>query len=176
METQIILLYAGRYEIVDERTGVVNRGVDTLNVVAALDDLCIDLGEDDEGLLVGADRVQHTDHRLRLESVGRDVVHNDHLAVCDLGGQCAEQCCSFGLLRNGDSVAAGLRAECYTAVRPLRRTRGTLACSAGALLLPGLLAAAADLGAGERGLPNRPHRARTNQAFPSGEGVNEVDG
>lgn len=27
METQIILLYAGRYEIVDERTGVVNRGV-----------------------------------------------------------------------------------------------------------------------------------------------------
>lgn len=27
METQIILLYAGRYEIVDERTGVINRGV-----------------------------------------------------------------------------------------------------------------------------------------------------
>lgn len=27
MVTQIILLYAGRYEIVDERTGVVNRGV-----------------------------------------------------------------------------------------------------------------------------------------------------
>lgn len=27
MEAQIILLYAGRYEIVDERTGVVNRGV-----------------------------------------------------------------------------------------------------------------------------------------------------
>ena len=118
----------------------------------SLDNEAVHFGKHDQCFLRGAEICEHADDRLGLVLIHRDVVDDDHLAVCNLGRQSTEQRDSLHTLIERYAVAAGIRAKRDTAVCPLRSTGTSLSCTTGTLLLPGLLAAAGYFRAGQRGL------------------------
>ena len=77
---------------------------------------------------------------------------NDDVSGLSLGAQNGLQSQTADLLVERVAVIAGLRGKDDAAVRPLRGAGAALTGVAGALLLPGLLAAAGDLSAGQCGL------------------------
>ena len=78
-----------------------------------------------------------------------ELVDNGELTVGHLGGQSGAHGQLDFLVVHAEGVAARMRTEHGTAASPLRGADGALAGTAGALLAPRLLAAAADLAAGE---------------------------
>ena len=95
---------------------------------------------------------QHVDDRFGLVGIRLELIHHNQRVLLHLGGESGTHGKRAGLLIEGVAVAAGLGAECDAAVSPLRRAGGTLSCTSGSLLSPGLSAAALHLGAGAGGL------------------------
>ena len=123
-------------------------GLDAGQVAGGEDDVLVGLSGHDQSLAVGVDCAQETGELLGLDLVHLDLVDDDDVSGLSLGAQNGLQSQTADLLVERVAVIAGLRGKDDAAVRPLRGAGAALAGVAGALLLPGLLAAAGDLGAG----------------------------
>ena len=84
--------------------------------------------------------------------INNDVVNYYEVVLENLRGEYRLESQSLNLLVQRVTVIAGLGAKCYAAVIPLGSSDGALSCVAGALLSPGLSAAASNLSSGEGGL------------------------
>ena len=127
-------------------------GLDAGQVAGGEDDVLVGLRGHDQSLAVGVDCAQETGELLGLDLVHLDLVDDDDVSGLSLGAQNGLQSQTADLLVERVAVIAGLRGKDDAAVRPLRGAGAALAGVAGALLLPGLLAAAGDLSAGQCGL------------------------
>src|SRR5699024_3487902 len=153
------LLDGGQRSLVDDQLVGVDNDIDidqvggsgdhAGNVASGLDHVG---AAGDNHSLVGLHGVQEALEGTGLNLVHAQAVHHQQVAGGSLSGQNGHQGQTLHRLAEGVAAIPGLGSEHDTAVGPLRSTGGTLTGVTGALLAPGLAAAAGNLGTGQSAL------------------------